>query len=117
MDKFLYFSQGDGLNAASEAACYPVSSFKGFSIPASDNTSLQLTFISSVTNSSAATEVDTVDLTITAGSIKKVIGSIVSAINGDSFNDSLPGFIVIADQDNSIFIDSDITNVEISHDS
>ena len=34
MNKFLYFTQGDGLNAASEMACYPVESFIGYSIPA-----------------------------------------------------------------------------------
>ena len=117
MNKFLYFTQGDGLNAASEMACYPVESFRGYSIPASDATSLQLLFVSSVTGDGATTEVDKVDLTITSGTHKKVIESISKAINAASFVDGNSGFIVIADQDNSIFCDADITNVEITHDS
>ena len=116
MNKFLYFTQGDGLNAASEMACYPVESFRGYSIPASDATSLQLLFVSSVTGDGATTEVDKVDLTITSGKHKKVIESISKRINDKSFDDN-SGFIVIADQDNSIFCDADITNVEITHDS
>ena len=112
----MYFTQGDGINAASELACYPVKNFLGFSIPAGDNQSLALKFVSSGTGPGATTEIDSVDLTITAGTAKKVIKSICSAINAATFDDN-SGFVVIADQDNSVFCDADITNVEVAHDS
>ena len=35
MEKYLYFAQGDGANATSEAVVYPVSAFRGADVAAS----------------------------------------------------------------------------------
>ena len=114
MEKVLYFSEGGGDNAAGEVMAWPVSSFLGFDIAAGDTTSLQLNF-KAQTGSGAATEVDIVDLTITAGTIKKVIKGIYAAINkpGVGLGD---GFIVVADVTNSEFCHPDITACAITED-
>ena len=38
MEKFLYFAQGDGANASSEAVTYPVSAFRGIDVGNGDMT-------------------------------------------------------------------------------
>ena len=116
MDKFLFFTDGDTIDASGDMACYPLSSFLGFSVSASDAVSLGMRFKSAVTGSAAATEVDVVDLVITSAKHKKVIESITKAINAASFDDN-SGLIVVCDALNSVFADSDITGCAITHDS
>tara|TARA_R100001443_G_scaffold18189_1_gene28960 strand:- start:92 stop:442 length:351 start_codon:yes stop_codon:yes gene_type:complete len=116
MEKFLFFTDGDTVDAVGDMACYPLSSFLGFTVAAADTTSLGMRFVSAVTGPGATTEIDTVDLTITAAKHKKVVKSITKAINSASFADP-SGFIVIADQLNSVFCDGDITACAITHDS
>ena len=116
MDKFLYFTDGDAIDASGDMVCYPLSSFLGFTVAASDTTSLGMRFVSAVTGPGATTEVDYVDLTITAASHKKVIKSITTAINAANFGNN-SGFIVIADVLGSVFADSDITAAAVTHDS
>tara|TARA_Y100000401_G_scaffold87318_1_gene72749 strand:+ start:350 stop:691 length:342 start_codon:yes stop_codon:yes gene_type:complete len=113
MEKILYFSEGGGDNAAGEVMAWPVSSFLGFDIAGADTTSLQLNFKPQTDD---ADSVDVVDLTITAGTIKKVIKGIYAAINkpGVGLGD---GFIVVADVTNSEFCHPDITACAISEDS
>jgi len=110
MDKFLYFSDGDAIDAAGDFACIPLSRFIGFTIAngATDGTSLGMNFKPSSSNSATANEVDRVDLTITANTHKKVINSICKAINAASFADN-SGFIVVADALGGVFADPDIT--------
>ena len=116
MDKFLFFTDGDTIDAAGDIACYPLSSFLGFSNDASDTVSLAMKFVSSVTGPGATTEIDTVSLVITAAKHKKVIESITRAINAATFDDN-SGLIVICDALNGVFTDSDITDCTIAHDS
>ena len=116
MDKFLFFTDGDTIDAAGDIACYPLSSFLGFSNDASDAVSLAMKFVSSVTGPGATTEIDTVSLVITAAKHKKVIESITRAINAATFDDN-SGLIVICDALNGVFADSDITDCTIAHDS
>ena len=97
-------------------ACYRLSSFLGFKVSASDTVSLGMQFVSCVTGPGATTEIDTVDLVITAAKHKKVIASITKAINAASFGDN-SGLIVICDALASEFADSDITGCAITHDS
>ena len=116
MDKYLFFTDGDTVDASGDLACYPLSSFLGFKVSASDTVSLGMQFVSCVTGPGATTEIDTVDLVITAAKHKKVIESITKAINAASFDDN-SGLIVVCDALNSVFADSDITGCEITHDS
>ena len=115
MEKFLFFTDGDTVDAVGDVACYPLSSFLGFTVATADTTSLGMRFVSAVTGPGATTEIDTVDLTITAATHKKVIASICKAMNSATFADN--GMVVIADQLNSVFCDSDITACAITHDS
>tara|TARA_R110000823_G_scaffold1999_6_gene8101 strand:+ start:96 stop:446 length:351 start_codon:yes stop_codon:yes gene_type:complete len=116
MEKFLYFTDGDAIDAAADMACYPLSSFLGFKVSASDAVSLGMQFVSSVTGPGATTEIDTVDLVITAATHKKVITSITNAINASSFKDN-SGLIVICDALTGEFADANITDCAISQDS
>ena len=116
MEKFLFFTDGDTVDAVGDMACYPLSSFLGFKVSASDAVSLGMQFVSCVTGPGATTEIDTVDLVITAAKHKKVIASITKAINAASFGDN-SGLIVICDALASEFADSDITGCAITHDS
>ena len=116
MDKYLFFTDGDTVDAVGDVACYPLSSFLGFKVSASDTVSLGMQFVSCVTGPGATTEIDTVDLVITAAKHKKVIQSITKAINAATFDDN-SGLIVVCDALNSVFADSDITGCAITHDS
>ena len=116
MDKFLFFTDGDTIDAAGDIACYPLSSFLGFKVSAADTTSLGMNFASTIgSGGKDGAAVDVVDLTITAAKHKKVISSIVKAINSATFTDN--GIVVIADVLNSVFADVDITACAITHDS
>ena len=115
MDKFLYFTDGDTIDAAADMACYPLSSFLGFKVSASDAVSLGMQFVSCVTGPGATTEIATVDLVITAAKHKKVIASITKAINAATFDDN-SGLIVICDAFARDFADADITGCTITHD-
>ena len=116
MEKFLFFTDGDTVDAVGDVACYPLSSFLGFKVSAADATSLGLNFASIIgSGGTDGAAIDVVDLTITAATHKKVIASICKAMNSATFADN--GMIVIADKLNSVFCDSDITACAITHDS
>ena len=106
MDKFLVFIDG-----ADDAACYPLANLLGITC-ASDGAVL-MKFKSSVGGSTGA-EHDSVALTVTADSEKTVFSSIVSKINAHPNGDP---FIVIADDVNSIYADSNISACAITLDS
>ncbi len=117
MEKFLFFTDGDTIDAVGDVACYPLSSFLGFKVSAADNASLGMNFASTIgSGGTDGAAVDVVDLTITAATHKKVIASIVKAMNSATFA-AEGGMVVIADELNSVFCDSDITACAISHDS
>ena len=108
MEKYLYFAQGDGANATSEAVMYPVSSFRGADVAAS---AIQLWF-----TAAEASDIDTGDdndlvtLTVTDGKQKEVLKAIAEAMAAQG--SMKEPFVVIADEDNSVFIHSAITVVE-----
>jgi len=106
MDKFLVFIDG-----ADDAACYPLSNLLAMTC-ASDGAVL-MKFKSSVGGGTGA-EHDSVALTVTADSEKTVFSSIVSKINAHPNGDP---FIVIADDVNSIYADSNISACAITLDS
>ena len=106
--KYLYFMQEtDGaFDTAQEAVCYPVSAFQGFGASGT-NTTLLLHFSGLLHQDEDA--YDVVTLTITAKKQKEVMNAIVREINkggGDNF-------IVVSDDTNSIFLDSDITGCAV----
>lgn len=106
MDKFLVFIDG-----ADDAACYPLANLLGITC-ASDGAVL-MKFKSSVGGGTGA-EHDSVALTVTADSEKTVFSSIVSKINAHPNGDP---FIVIADDVNSVYADSNISACAITLDS
>ena len=108
MEKYLYFAQGDGANATSEAVMYPVSSFRGADVAAS---AIQLWFTAAeASDIDAGDDDDLVTLTVTDGKQKEVLKAIAEAMAAQG--SMKEPFVVIADEDNSVFIHSAITVVE-----
>ncbi len=83
--KYLYFK-----DANDDAQMYPAANLLGIIHDA--DTTLKLRFVSAVTGSAAATEVDLVTLTIVSQSETAVCEAIVGAINDPRTS----GFIVVA---------------------
>ena len=107
MEKYLYFAQGDGANATSEAVMYPVSAFRGADVLASG---IQLWFTGAESsNQTAEDNEDLVTLTITDGDQKAVLKALAEIMAGSALGSP---FVVVADEDNSIFCHSSITAVE-----
>ena len=93
---YLYFAEGNGSNASGEACMFPASSFIGLD-PIS-NTTTRLSFKSR--NNAGAAD-DDVLLTHTTGKHKEV-AELVAAILAPS-PVTRSKFIVVADQDNSVY--------------
>ena len=111
MEKYLYFAQGDGANQSSEAVMYPRSAFRGADV-ASD--AVHLFFTSSeVATQTANDDEDLIVLTITDGKQKEVLKAIAEHMAGATGPLQVP-FIVIADEDNSVYCHPSITQVEIT---
>jgi hypothetical protein len=109
MEKYLYFAQGDGANATSEAVMYPVSAFRGADVASG---AIQLWFTGAESsNQTAEDNEDLVTLTVTDGKQKEVLKAIAEAMSGASGALQVP-FVVIADEDNGVFVHSAITVVE-----
>jgi len=101
MTDLLYFATGDGANASGEAYAAPVSRLRRI-LPVSATT-LDLIF------ENEDTSLDSVRLTISSNTHQNVIasiGKITSRSNGGSL-------ITICDSDNSIFLNSNITDCVI----
>ena len=101
MTDLLYFATGDGANASGEAYTAPVSRLRRI-LPVSA-TALDLIF------ENEDTSLDSVRLTITSNTHKNVItsiGRVTSRKSGGSL-------IIICDSDNSIFLNSNITDCVI----
>ena len=97
MDKFLYFSLG-----ADSTLVYPVSSLK----KVSNGGSLQLDLEFHPGTAGADGTGDKIELTIADGSEKAIMQDLVAAINAHPNGDP---FIVVADDENSVYINSNIT--------
>lgn len=106
-NKFLYFSQGDGANAAGEAAAYPVSALRG--IEPGGATTLNLRFDpQAITTVAAADVTDTVALTITSDTHLAVIEALVNEIVFGN------GSLIKVDADNSVFFNSNVTDCTVT---
>jgi hypothetical protein len=107
MEKFLIF-----IDAADDAAMYPVSRIQSVTVAA--DATILIKFAPGSLGEGQAASVDVVTLTCTANKELKVFKSIADAIGGKSFKSS--GFIVVADDVNSSYVDSDITACAIALD-
>jgi len=111
MEKYLYFAQGDGANATSEAVMYPRSAFRGADVA---DAAVHLFFTSAETSTQSANDdEDLIVLTITDGKQKEVLKAIAECMAGANGALQVP-FIVVADEDNSVYCHSSITQVEIT---
>ena len=96
METYLYFAEGNGSNATGEACMFPASAFKGLD-PIS-NTTTRLSF--KARNNMAVD--DDVLLTHTTGKHKEVAELIAALLAPSPVTRSK--FIVVADQDNSVYL-------------
>jgi len=103
------------IDAADDAACYPLSAFAGMTVAA--DATIKMWFNSSIAGGDGAggNEADLVTVTCTSNSELAVFKSIAAAINNAQRNLS-PGFVVIADDVNSTYVDSNITGIAITLD-
>ena len=99
MDKFLYFSSG-----ADNTHCYPVSSLA--SIDNGSSTRLDLFFHPGAAGADGGQ--DQIKLTIADGKEKVIIQDLVAAINAHPNGDP---FIVVADDENGVYVNSNISAV------
>ena len=112
MDKYFYFmEQTDGaFNAAQDAVCYPVKNFRGFS--ASGTTTTLLMHFSGMLGQDEDA-FDVVTLTITTNKQKEVMHDITKVMNAPGIGNK-DGFIVVADDSNSVYASSKITACAIA---
>ena len=108
MEKFLIF-----IDAADDAAMYPISRIQSATVAA--DATIVIKFAPGSLGEGQAASVDTVTLTCTADKELKVFKSIADAIAGKSFKSS--GYVVVADDVNGTYVDSDITACSIGLDS
>tara|TARA_R100000458_G_C8008397_1_gene73554 strand:+ start:89 stop:439 length:351 start_codon:yes stop_codon:yes gene_type:complete len=109
-EKMLYFmEQTNGqFDAAQDMVTYPLSSFQGFSASGTQTT-LLLHFSGVLGQDEDA--YDVVTLTITSDKHKEVVQALTQAFNEGPHSD---GFIVVADDANSVYADSRITACSIA---
>tara|TARA_X000001388_G_C2154039_1_gene93555 strand:- start:98 stop:427 length:330 start_codon:yes stop_codon:yes gene_type:complete len=106
-ERFLIF-----IDAADDAAMYPVSKIQSMTV--ANDATLLIKFAPGSLGDGQAASVDVVTLTVTADTELKVFKSIADAISGNSFKSN--GYVVIADDVNSSYVDSDITACAIALD-
>jgi len=104
MEKFLCFVSG-----TDDAAMYPVSSLRGLAVTA--ESTILMTF-TSFRNGTADLDRDTVTLTTTADKEKEVFEAIARKINQGPHSD---GFILLADDVNSVYVHKDLTSIAIAY--
>jgi len=110
MEKYFLF-----VDAANDVAMYPT--HKLAAVTCAGDTTILMQFASGVAGGTGAgaTEGDTMTLTIASGTEVAVIKAIGQAANatGPGYND---GVIVVADDVNSVYVNSGITDVAIGLD-
>ena len=108
VQKFLMF-----IDDADDAACFPASQLLGMTC-AGDG-ALILSFVNTLGPNASEDKRSIVTLTITADTEKAVMSKIARSIHatGPGYND---GLIVVADDVNSIYLDSNITACAINLD-
>ena len=108
MKKFLYFASGapNSTTSTEQVACFPAEKLSHFEM--SNATDLRIFFESGQeTNNDSGIDHAVVALDITSGKHKEVIESITGAIGSASSINS--PFIVVADSENSVFLNGNIS--------
>jgi hypothetical protein len=99
------------IDAADDAACYPLSSFVGMTVAA--DATIVMKFLPSFNPVGAADgDVDLVTVTCTADTELTVFKSIAQALKGKTA--AREGYVVIADDVNSTYVDTNITGIAIT---
>ena len=106
MNKFLVF-----IDDGDDAAMYPLENLQ--SITCAGDGAVVCKFAPGSLGEGQAASIDSVALTVTADSEKTVFSSIVSAINAHPNGDP---FVVVADDVNSVYVDSNISACAITLD-
>ena len=107
-DTYLFFATGDGIDASTDAAVYPLSHLRG--IQPVSATSLNMVFTPvRITDVATGDVADVVQLTIKAGTFKRVVQTFFKIVSNNY------QMHIIADSDNSEFITSDITDCSITN--
>ena len=106
MEKFICFVSG-----TDDACMYPLDALRGLAVTA--ESTILMTF-TSFRSSTGDVERDTVTLTTTADKEKDVMEAIAQKINQGPHSD---GFILLADDVNSVYVHSDLTSVAIAYSS
>jgi len=104
MEKFICFVSG-----ADDACMYPISALRGLAVTA--DATILMTF-TSFRNGTADLDRDTVTLTTTSDTEKAVMTAIAQKINQHPHSD---GFILLADDVNSIYVHPDLLSVTIAY--
>ena len=104
MEKFICFVSG-----TDDACMFPVGALRGLAVTA--EATILMTF-TSFRNATADTDRDTVTLTCTADKEKDVMEAIAQKINQGPNSD---GFILLADDVNSVYAHADLTSVTIAY--
>ncbi len=113
MEHFLVF-----IDAADDAATYPLSALAGITCAA--DATVKMWFNSAIAGGTGAggTEADLVTLTVTADTEKTVMIAIADSINNATkYPKNTKNYTVIADDVNSVYCNSNITAVAVTLDS
>ena len=97
------------IDAADDAAAYPLSRFRGMTVAA--DATILMQFDSSV-NGTADGDVDLITVTCTADTELTVFKSLAAAIYGKTARTQ--GYVVVADDVNSTYVDSNISGIAIT---
>ena len=106
MKKFLYFASAapDGTAGDEEVVCFPADQLSHMEMASA--TSMRVYFNSNQEQDLSGVDSAHAVLTITSGKHKDVMTALAQLINGGPNSD---GFLVIADEENSVYAHADIT--------
>ena len=105
--QYFYFSTGAGVNAITEAVCYPISKFRG--MRPNSTTTLDLFFDPIENDDSTSNKFDYVRLTVVTNTHREVFAAISQKLK------SRDTWMKIADFDNFKSVSNNITGVAISY--
>jgi|TARA_R100000353_G_C6357959_1_gene155306 hypothetical protein len=109
-EKLLYFASGGGADAAADNIVVPANSIIGINATAATTCNVYFKNPRILEGTDGDSTKNYVELTYTSGSYKAVCASIAKAI-ADAYGDAM---VVVADDDNSVYVDSAISACIIS---
>ena len=109
-EKLLYFASGGGADAAADNIVIPASDLMSINATAATTCNVYFKNPRILEGTDADSTKNYVELTYSSGSYKAVCASIAKAI-ADPYSDAM---VVVADDDNSVYVDSAISACIIS---